>query len=207
MPMASLNGSYILHKGEIIRQISVGLPYTQAIYEHIKEHDTTPLFYSQMEWFSTKESEMVKKEQRITRVPVAIQPFEKTVAHWQMQNSGPNKILIAGDKEQVKETEQQLLQQYSEQLNIYTSQPGYLEIMDRTASKKTAVEFLIGQFGVRIEETIAIGDNFNDKEMIQFAGMGVAMGNAPDEIKAAADYVTATNNEDGVAKALEYLFA
>ena len=54
---------------------------------------------------------------------------------------------------------------------------------------------------------IAIGDNYNDKGMIEFAGLGVAMGNAPEEIKAAADIVTDNNNSDGVAKALEKLFA
>jgi len=53
---------------------------------------------------------------------------------------------------------------------------------------------------------IAIGDNYNDKGMIEFAGMGIAMGNAPEEIKLAADYVTDTNNNDGVAKALHHHF-
>jgi hydroxymethylpyrimidine pyrophosphatase-like HAD family hydrolase len=65
---------------------------------------------------------------------------------------------------------------------------------------------LIRQFGIRREETIAIGDNFNDKEMIIYAGQGVAMGNAPDEIKSVADFVTDTNNRDGVARALEHFF-
>lgn len=205
MPVASLNGSYIVQQGEVIRQISVGLSYSQAIYEHIKDQETTPLFYSQMEWFSTKDSDMVKKEQRITKVPVAIQPFEKTLQHWQQQNSGPNKILITGNKELVKETELQLAEKYRGHLNVYPSQPGYLEIMDLQASKKSAVEFLIDRFGISREETIAMGDNYNDKDMIEFAGMGVAMGNAPDEIKAIANYVTDTNNEDGVAKALANL--
>jgi len=55
-------------------------------------------------------------------------------------------------------------------------------------------------------EIIAIGDNYNDKGMIELAGTGVAMGNAPDEIKAVANYITDTNNHDGVAKALNHFF-
>ena len=77
--------------------------------------------------------------------------------------------------------------------------------MDAQASKSNAIRLLIGKLNIPREETIAMGDNFNDREMIQFAGMGVAMGNAPDEIKAVADYVTDTNNNDGVRKALERL--
>ena len=53
---------------------------------------------------------------------------------------------------------------------------------------------------------IAIGDNYNDMDMLQYAGVGIAMGNAPDIVKEKADDITATNDEDGVAKALEKYF-
>jgi hydroxymethylpyrimidine pyrophosphatase-like HAD family hydrolase len=78
--------------------------------------------------------------------------------------------------------------------------------MNPGGSKSNAIRFLIERMGFDRSEVIAMGDNYNDKEMIRFAGMGVAMGNAPDEIKQVADYVTDTNNEDGVRKALEKLF-
>ena len=86
------------------------------------------------------------------------------------------------------------------------SKSTYLEVMSLEASKTKAIQFLMDKYGIQQNEIIAIGDNFNDKEMIEFAGVGVAMGNAPDEIKAIADYVTDTNNEDGVAKALNHFF-
>jgi hydroxymethylpyrimidine pyrophosphatase-like HAD family hydrolase len=78
--------------------------------------------------------------------------------------------------------------------------------MHTQASKTSAIQFLINQYGILQHEVIAIGDNYNDKEMIEFAGVGVAMGNAPEEIKRVADFVTDTNNEDGVAKALAHYF-
>ena len=89
---------------------------------------------------------------------------------------------------------------------MYTSKPIYLEVMNLPASKTNAINFLMKAYGISREQTIAIGDNFNDKEMIEFAGMGIAMGNAPDEVKAAADFITDTNNNDGVRKALENFF-
>lgn len=56
------------------------------------------------------------------------------------------------------------------------------------------------------EEVIAIGDGYNDLSMIKFAGMGIAMGNAQEPVKKVADYITLTNDEDGVAEAIERIF-
>ena len=78
--------------------------------------------------------------------------------------------------------------------------------MHKQASKTNAIQLLIEKYGIQQEEIIAIGDNYNDKSMIEFAGMGVAMGNAPDEIKKVANYITDTNNNEGVAKALKKFF-
>ena len=69
--------------------------------------------------------------------------------------------------------------------------------------KAVAMEKLGEHFGIRREEMIAVGDGFNDLSMIEYAGLGVAMGNAPDAIKLKADYVTFSNDEDGVAHVLD----
>ena len=79
--------------------------------------------------------------------------------------------------------------------------------MHQQASKTNAIQLLIEKYGIRQDEIIAIGDNYNDKSMIEFAGMGIAMGNAPDEIKKVANYITDTNNNEGVAKALKKFFS
>lgn len=66
-----------------------------------------------------------------------------------------------------------------------------------------ATSAVLKKLGISYEETLAIGDSSSDLEIIQTCGIGIAMGNAPDDIKAAADDVTAPNTEDGLAKALE----
>lgn len=78
--------------------------------------------------------------------------------------------------------------------------------MHKSATKGSAVRFLEDYFGVQTNEVIAFGDNFNDLDMLEHAGLGVAMGNAPNEIKQAANVVTVTNNEDGLALILEEKF-
>ncbi len=78
-----------------------------------------------------------------------------------------------------------------------------VDVMDRGVSKGKAVERLANSLGVKREEIITIGDNENDLSMLEYAGLGVAMGNAIDKVKDMADYITDTNDNDGVAKVIE----
>ena len=78
-----------------------------------------------------------------------------------------------------------------------------LEFSHHTLEKLNAVSAILERLGISYSETLAIGDSSSDLEIIKACGIGVAMGNAPDDIKAAADYVTTPNTEDGLAKAFE----
>ena len=78
-----------------------------------------------------------------------------------------------------------------------------LEFSHRTLDKLCAVDAVLARLGVSYAETLAIGDSSSDLDIIRACGVGVAMGNAPDDIKAAADSVTSLNTEDGVAAAFE----
>ena len=85
-----------------------------------------------------------------------------------------------------------------------TSQPFYLEFFSSKVSKATAMDQIGELYGFTPKQTIAIGDGCNDLSMISHAALGIAMKNAPDEVKAHADYVTTrTNDEDGVAEVLK----
>ena len=88
-------------------------------------------------------------------------------------------------------------------LEIGHSGPKYLEIYSAAAGKGRAVEELCKIYGIDKEDVMAIGDSFNDISMIEAAGLGVAVGNASDEVKAMADYVCEANYDDGVAKTIE----
>lgn len=88
----------------------------------------------------------------------------------------------------------------------YAIQFYYTEITNKNVSKWKALEFLLDKLNIAKEEVITIGDNINDKEMIQNAGVGVAMGNSTPVIKEVADIVTASNDENGVAKVIDIYF-
>lgn len=83
--------------------------------------------------------------------------------------------------------------------------PAFTDITARGADKGTALMTVAAHLGIDRKDTVAFGDGGNDKSILQAAGTGVAMGNAPDDVKAVADYVTASVDEDGIARALEQL--
>ncbi|GIN74140.1 5-amino-6-(5-phospho-D-ribitylamino)uracil phosphatase YcsE [Bacillus sp. J14TS2] len=95
----------------------------------------------------------------------------------------------------------------SETLNITWSSSRVVEISLVNVSKATGIQKLCEHLGIEMAEVMAIGDNRNDLELIKAAGLGIAMGNAEKELKEVADQITTTNEEDGVAQAIQtYLF-
>ncbi|GAB3068726.1 Cof-type HAD-IIB family hydrolase [Virgibacillus ainsalahensis] len=92
---------------------------------------------------------------------------------------------------------------YFEGLEMTNSLPTNVEVNPAGVSKAAALKFVCKEIGVTMDNVLAVGDSLNDIKMIQEAGVGVAMGNAQEAIKNVADFVTDTNNNDGVAKAIE----
>lgn len=114
-----------------------------------------------------------------------------------------NKCLIVGEPERLAVLEKKMLGEYGDTMGIFRSQPFFLECVPPGIDKAHTLEILCSKRGIKKEEIIACGDSWNDLSMIEYAGLGVAMGNAVDDLKAKADYVTASNEEDGVAEVIE----
>jgi len=116
---------------------------------------------------------------------------------------GVEKILLMGEEAALDQLAPLLRQSYGEKVHITKSKPCFLEMTDGSVNKGVALAALAEHFGIDPSEVMAIGDSFNDLEMIHYAGLGVAMGNARPEIQEQADIITASNEADGVAEALE----
>lgn len=115
----------------------------------------------------------------------------------------PTKLLLPGDPEILPEVEAAMKADLAGKMSIYRSAPYYLELVPLGIDKGATLERLLNITRSTREDLIACGDQDNDISMIRLAGIGVAMGNAVDEAKAVADYVTLTNDEDGVAHVIE----
>lgn len=119
----------------------------------------------------------------------------------------PTKLTIINEDGRLDSIKNQLLERYGNDLSITISRPNFLEITDRLATKGQALHFLAARHHIAREEVAAVGDSYNDLDMILYAGFGVAVANAREEVKAVADVITAANTEHGVAVFIQqYLF-
>ena len=116
---------------------------------------------------------------------------------------GINKILNAGEPEYLQQHWQEMLAPFEGELNAMFTAPFYYEFTPLGVDKSRALRETFAALGIDQSEIIAFGDAQNDRTMLEWAGIGVAMGNAVDEVKAVADIVTLSNNEDGIAVTLE----
>lgn len=114
-----------------------------------------------------------------------------------------NKVVAAIDVDYLDEKMAEIPAEYSARYEICKTRPNLLEFMPNGVTKAYGLEILGKVLGIDASEMLTLGDEANDLPMIEYAGIGVAMENATEDVKAAADYVTATNQADGVALAIE----
>jgi len=114
----------------------------------------------------------------------------------------PLKLMFVEDPKIISRLEE-IFSRRDEGLIALTSLPQFLEIVNKRATKADALKWIAERFNIKREEVMAIGDSHNDIPMIEWAGIGVAMGNADEKVKQSADFITLPNTEDGVAYAIE----
>lgn len=121
------------------------------------------------------------------------------------KGKSPNKLLLIGEHFVLDQARVWLEDNVPKHINHFYSNPNYLEVVHHSVSKGAAIQWMAKYFGLSMNQVMAFGDAENDISMIRAAGLGVAMANAPELVKNAADYVTSSNDEDGVAQAIEHL--
>lgn len=114
-------------------------------------------------------------------------------------------MLVSDDEEALVALEQLWKSRLNGALEVFRSEPYFLEVVPCGIDKANSLGALLEHLDIKRDEVIAIGDGVCDVTMIQLAGLGVAMGHSQDSVRVCADYVTATNEEDGVAQAVEKL--
>ncbi len=114
-----------------------------------------------------------------------------------------NKCLVVGDPAPLHQLELRLTAELKGKMDVYRSTGFFLECVPLGIDKARSLDRIIKMLDFRREEIIACGDGYNDQSMILFAGLGVAMANAPREVQDIADYITYSNEEDGVAHVVD----
>lgn len=204
-PCVSYTGALITHGDQILLSKTFSRNDARSILETAGHAVSVSVFRGDF-WFVEREDKWTDQESVITRLSPRVTDLTSLLWDWEAEKSDPHKIMLMGEEAAIDRLEPVLKQQLPH-LGIHRSKPTYLEITSGEVSKPSAMAFLCQRYGIPKEESIAVGDSWNDAAMIEFAGLGIAMGNAPDDIKKLARHVTATNDEDGVARVIEQFFS
>lgn len=146
-------------------------------------------------------------ESRISRLPIEYHENFGTDFDFAADGFAANQCILTGEPEVLERVEPILFQRYFHEAQLFHSEPFYLEVSPKNVDKAYGLKYLLRALGLPREKMVCCGDSYNDIRMLQYAGVGIAMKNAPEDVKMVADTVTERDNDhDGVAEVIERFF-
>lgn len=206
-PLIAFGGAYVIDGEEVLLSRTLSADVARKVLAYTRRENLTAFLYRAGQWYAEKHDWWYDHEEKLTRVPGEIIDFDSTLVRWERENTLPNKVLVMStDTTRVTAASASLSADFTEdEAFLMLSGPKYLEVMPPYTDKGTGILCLADHFGLEPAQIMSIGDYYNDLGMFRDSGFAVAMGNAPQGVKDAADYVTASHDEDGVAAAIEKL--
>jgi hypothetical protein len=202
-PLVCYQGAVVADAdGQWLRHVPIELDLAREALEAVGAEGYEPNVYVDDELYVarvTREAESYATFQELDIHPVG------DLLAW--LDREPTKLVCVGDPAALDELAPRLREHFGERLYITKSLPYFLELATAGVTKGSGLDFLAGRLGFTPERTIAFGDGENDVELVEWAGYGVAVDNAHERVKAAADWVCPPAAEEGVAAVLEALVA
>lgn len=205
-PIACFNGALVvkdLKEDNYTTILNHELDRTEVerIFNLLKQKfpQVTINLYSGVTWYVEKIDKWVKIEADITKLVPIKTDLKNIIVNSQIPI---HKLLLIGDTDQITKA-LKFFQTRFPKSAFYLSKDNYLEVTNKQVSKEKALRELAKIYRLDLSETMTLGDNFNDVPMLELAGLGVAMDNAPDEVKQSARVVTSSNNQNGVSFAIK----
>lgn len=195
------NGGYVCRWADkaVVTQLNLPANTVPALYRLASDAGCEILTYQGQRIAATSvRNKYVMHESFINKMPIVhYADFVNQVVH------PISKCLIVGDPKILINLEHQVNEQMAGRVSAYRSAGFFLECVPPGIDKAAALSGLLQTINISRDEVIAVGDGYNDLSMIEYAGLGVAMANAAREVQDAADYITYSNQEDGVAHVVE----
>lgn len=197
-PMVSYSGGLILDENQkVIYSKGFSVEMAKRLYEYIKCYYQIPVnFYVENHWMVDEIDEGIEEESIITGLKpekLDLNGIKKV-----------HKLLVIAESGIVDRLEMSLKEKFSG-LKIYKSKDTYLEIMDESVSKSSAIQFLCDKMKIGLHQTVSFGDNYNDLDMLLLTGKGFAMANGAQGVLESIPTHTLSNDEDGIVYALDNL--
>lgn len=204
-PLACYNGALVI-KGnpqnyDILMEHALDKKEVRCLLELVQEKFPAVAInlYTGKDWFAEQIDKWVQEEADITGENPILQSLVSVVEG----RASIHKLLLIGEAVIIQNLHDYLQNTDFPKTAFYLSKENYLEVTAKQVSKENALQEIAHFYQIPLQQVMAIGDNFNDLPMLKLAGLGVAMGNAPKAVKEQATIVTLTNNEGGVAQAIE----
>ena len=196
------NGGAVMNsRDELIGKAYLDRKYIRPVYDILRPSNATTMVHKvAVIYADNKVNPYTHIESDVIGLPLNVVDDLPSFINWDI-----HKFLISGEPDELKVLEQQLLDTLGGEVDIYLSLPWFLEVMPKGTNKGTGLQMICDDAGIDIKDAIAFGDSYNDIYMLKAAGTGIAMGNAEQAVKDAADMVTGDCDEDGIAKALAKL--
>lgn len=200
VPLITYQGAMIRAAGEAeaLYERSVSPDIAQKLVTIANEKNIHLQVYQDDILYGAAETDKLVAYADAVQVPYTVEPDLMRLAQ-----KGFTKLLFIDEPDILDQLQQELHSLFGESAYIKKSKRTYLEVTHPDANKGNALLFLAHQLGIDRSEIIGIGDNHNDSDLLKSAGFAIAMGNAVQEIKDIADYVSLTNNEEGVLHAID----
>ena len=200
--LLSFNGGKIIHckTGEIIFQKVLPSVVIKSLYKFAMEKECGLITYLGDDIIlATKKDEYIEIESKINGMECKeVTNFVDYVSDYSL-----NKMLMTAPPEKAAILVEELQERFKDILSIYRSEPFFIEIMPKNVDKAASLDRMLTSLGLTKDDAICCGDGFNDKSMIEYAGLGVAMENAQPAVKEVADYITKSNDEDGIVDVID----
>ena len=204
-PLITYNGALIKNKNrEVIQENLISDELTKEVVEFAEDFGLHIQYYSEGNYYYRWENNYAREYGGITGL-TGIETRVKLQNHIEKPAL---KLLVIEEEEKRREYfKKELYKYYKHRLSISSSMETYIEITASNVNKGRALVDLADSYNILPEEIIAVGDGYNDLPMLEMAGLGVAMENASEKVRAKADRITQSNDDQGVAKVLEYLLS
>lgn len=203
-PAACYNGGLIIDDHyTILRDVGIEIRLAMEFRRFVAEQfpDLVVSAYLYSVWMAEDiHHPMIEQEAEIS----GCTPLQGSLEQIAASATHIHKLLCMGDAMRIRALEKEVARRFP-QLMALRSKATYLEILSPEATKGSAAKVLLEHYGLSAKQAVAFGDSDVDVDMLQYCGLGVAMGNAPRQVKEVADYVTASNDEEGVYIALNSL--
>ncbi|WP_010133947.1 Cof-type HAD-IIB family hydrolase [Ochrovirga pacifica] len=205
LPIICYNGGLIIADGEVINDISIPPTLLEDILELNPKGKVHLSLYNNDDWYVPDLDFWAKREENNTKVTPIVKPTADVINLWISEGKGAHKVMCMGDKEDIDIIYSEIGKLHGDKLHLYRSKDTYIEIANKKISKLTGIQELLAckYPKLNLENCIAFGDNYNDIEMLKAVKLGVAVGNAKEEVLLVADAISDINKKDGVAKAIQ----